>query len=355
MSSSTSLSVTGVPHKYYATSDNEPLSHPLLKDARVCQSDYPWVRNLITAYAAVINAQVGSYRPVLWGLSLVSGSHSAYKQELEAIDLLTLPEREEIESKTSIYGGETEEAYAEVAANFDNWRNRNSKNFDLERTNKVFYFSKSDSLEAAVFIEKRDYRVAHVAITNFANSVRVGGADSTGGKGSQEEHLIRKSPNLRVSLEHAAKKADQTIRAETGRYLNFYSVIVSEDIPPRNNSEKKFTYISAAAPDLRTGIRSEGNYFKAQNRPDLIKEVLYRKLSMTMMAAAMKGVDALVLGAFGCGAFGNDPRMVAEVIKDLLNEDRFKNVFVSIILPIGDNDRNKAPFEEILKGKTVSD
>jgi uncharacterized protein (TIGR02452 family) len=125
-------------------------------------------------------------------------------------------------------------------------------------------------------------------------------------------------------------------------------VIVSKEISTLNQNER-FSYISLSAPDLRTGIRSEGYYFKAQNNASLVKEVLYRKLSMVMMAAAMEGFDVLELGAFGCGAFGNDPSMVAEVISDLLQEERFSSLFAYIIMPIGTDDPNRIHFEKYLK------
>lgn len=347
------ISSNNITPKYYKSTDDQPLSHPLLKNAPVCQSDYKWVRDLITAYASVINIKVGSYRPVLWGLSLVSGSHRDYKKELEAIDHLTKEQRSAVESKTSMHGGETEESYASLITKFDAWKKEHTRS-NVEPT-KILYYSKSDSLNAAKAFAKNVNKASKIAITNFANPVRVGGADSTGGKGSQEEHLIRKNPALRVSLEHAATLTDKNIRAETGRYLNYYGAIVSNDIPLNSDSQTRFTYISAAAPDLRTGIRSEGNYFKAQNNPALIKEVLYRKIAVIMMAAAIEGVDVLELGAFGCGAFGNDPKMVAEVIKDLLGEERFKTVFTHIILPIGTNDQNRIPFEAILRGENIPD
>jgi uncharacterized protein (TIGR02452 family) len=147
-------------------------------------------------------------------------------------------------------------------------------------------------------------------------------------------------------LEAAEKRADPAVRSKTGRYLQYYATIVSKNIPTISNKSEQFGYLSVSAPDLRQGIRSEGNYFKSQNNSDLIKEVLYRKLSVVMMAAAIEGFDVLELGAFGCGAFGNKPEIVAEVINDLIGEPRFQGVFTNIILPIGTTDPNRKSFEK---------
>ena len=41
-----------------------------------------------------------------------------------------------------------------------------------------------------------------------------------------------------------------------------------------------------------------------------------------MHTAALNNADVLILGAFGCGAFQNDPRTVARAMNDALKEYR---------------------------------
>lgn len=71
--------------------------------------------------------------------------------------------------------------------------------------------------------------------------------------------------------------------------------------------------------------------------------MLYRKLAIVMMVAAINGNNVLDLGAFGCGAFKNKPEDVAPIIKHLL-EKEFSGVFTHVIFPIGENDPNRKPF-----------
>ena len=44
--------------------------------------------------------------------------------------------------------------------------------------------------------------------------------------------------------------------------------------------------------------------------------------------------NALVLGAFGCGAFRNPPEEMAMIFKSVLNEDEFRNKFLLVTFAI---------------------
>jgi hypothetical protein len=62
-----------------------------------------------------------------------------------------------------------------------------------------------------------------------------------------------------------------------------------------------------------------------------VEEVLYRKLSVVLMASALEDFDI----------------RVANVIHRLL-EERFQKVFTHIIMPIGVQDPNREIFEKVL-------
>lgn len=50
--------------------------------------------------------------------------------------------------------------------------------------------------------------------------------------------------------------------------------------------------------------------------------------------AIANGVDNLVLGAFGCGAFNNPPEMAAGVFKRLLIDNRYASYFEKVAFAI---------------------
>jgi len=337
-------------------------THPLLKDAKILKSDYEFMRAIIHVWTEFVNLAV-----IYNFACYISPAARDYKREMDEISKLSNQVKSQI--RTEVYGGETQEDFQELEKTFEGWRQTKMSHPDgnpFDRETKVEFFDESNSLKAARFYKDQ----GNVCITNFPNAVRVGGADRSLGKGSQEESLFRATA-LRVSLEEIATRVDQTVRELTGRYIPYYGVVISENIPTFDHAREKgadlnaketFGYSSVAAPDLRkNSYRSEGDYF-ANESPELIREVLYRKLAVNIMAAAMHDYDILVVGAFGCGAFDNDPKMVAEVLEQLLKEPRFQGIFSHVVLPIGTEDKsvnrnadkNRAPFEAVFKSNPTT-
>lgn len=63
------------------------------------------------------------------------------------------------------------------------------------------------------------------------------------------------------------------------------------------------------------------------------------------------GHNALVLSAFGCGAFGNDPYVMASLFLEILHEPEFEYAFRKIVFAIIDDHNSKgnyAAFKSVL-------
>ena len=64
------------------------------------------------------------------------------------------------------------------------------------------------------------------------------------------------------------------------------------------------------------------------------REIMLSKIRTIYGAALVGGHDALVLGAFGCGAFRLRPDLVAELFRDVLFEPAFSNRFRAVTFAI---------------------
>lgn len=199
--------------------------------------------------------------------------------------------------------------------------------------------SKDRSYEAAMKL-KKSMPDSKIAVMNFANAFHAGGG-VTKGSSAQEECLCRTStlyPLLyRRSLRDTFYKHHHTLNTSKASDALIYTegVVIcktDEDLPKRMPKEDwvSVDVITVAAPDLRTksnihaALVGNGTYM---NDAELFGYHVKRAIHVLTCAAA-KGADTLVLGAFGCGAFQNNPEVVARAYKIALAE--FPKVFKRI-------------------------
>ena len=234
--------------------------------------------------------------------------------------------------------------------------------FDASRTKDAIITVSGDrSYQAAMKLHKENPD-AKIAVMNFANAFHAGGGVTTGAS-AQEECLCRTStlyPLLdQRSLRDTFYKHHYDLKTPKASDSLIYTegVIIcktDEDLPRRMPKEDWVTVdvITIAAPDLRdksnihVPLVNSGSYM---NDAELFGYHVKRAIHMLTCAAAM-GADILVLGAFGCGAFQNNPEVVARAYKIALQE--FPKVFgqieFAVYCPPG-GSRNYDVFSKVLK------
>ena len=212
--------------------------------------------------------------------------------------------------------------------------------FDPSKTRDMSIGVSGDRSYQAAMRLHREYPDARIAVMNFANAFHAGGG-VTKGSGAQEESLCRTStlyPLLyRKSLRDTFYKHHHDLNTPKASDSLVYTegVIIcktDEDLPKRMPKEDwvKVDVITIAAPDLRdksnvhAPLVNGGTYM---NDAELFGYHVKRAIHM-LTCAASKGADILVLGAFGCGAFRNDPEVVARAYRTALQE--FPRVFTRI-------------------------
>lgn len=100
--------------------------------------------------------------------------------------------------------------------------------------------------------------------------------------------------------------------------------------------------VTCAAPN-KTAIQ-KNSYLTDEE----IEIVMKDRILNILDAFANNGVDTLILGAFGCGVFGNDPFSTAKIFKECLTDHfYYKNVFKKVFFAIPD-DSTYSIFNAIL-------
>jgi uncharacterized protein (TIGR02452 family) len=62
------------------------------------------------------------------------------------------------------------------------------------------------------------------------------------------------------------------------------------------------------------------SYATTEIDPDELKAVIQKRAIKILQVASYHGHRNIVLGAWGCGSFGNDPQMIAEAFSEALKQ-----------------------------------
>lgn len=189
----------------------------------------------------------------------------------------------------------------------------------------------SDCLDAAARLSQEGKRVL---LLNMANQFRRGGGYSHG-SGAQEEDLFRRT-TLSASLNDNHYKATSAIDrmlGQRGKGIGEFGVLYSDNITVfRRGRDQGYAFmseadmfdisvVSSAAYDLRTLASSV--------KPGTQQYIdgMQHKIRNQLRVAVQTRHRHLVLSAFGCGAFKNDPATVAQFYRDVLSEREFAGKF----------------------------
>ncbi|MEU7587738.1 TIGR02452 family protein [Micromonospora sp. NPDC049230] len=162
----------------------------------------------------------------------------------------------------------------------------------------------------------------------FASAKSPGGGFLSGAQ-AQEESIARSSA-LYACLSAAPEFYAFHREQRDLRYSD--RVIFSPDVPVFRDDEGKLldqpyttSFLTAAAPNLGAILREQPGH--AADVP----AVLARRARRVLEVAAAHGRRTVVLGAWGCGVFRNDPATVADAFASALRAvDRFDHVVFAI-------------------------
>ena len=169
-----------------------------------------------------------------------------------------------------------------------------------------------------------------IGVLNFASAKHPGGGVKTGAR-AQEESICRATtlyPCLTTQfLNDNYYSYHMTLKKQYSDriiYIPNVTVFKTDNDIFCKTLDEKFWYnidiISCAAHNQ-----------KAYKLPyEQLKNLNYNKIKAIIECAVENNVDNLILGAFGCGAFANDPKMVSKIFKKILIDEEYFKFFMNV-------------------------
>ena len=191
-----------------------------------------------------------------------------------------------------------------------------------------------ESMDSVTAIKKyvNKYIENNTVVLNFA-SYKYPGGKFLEGSCAQEECLCHES-NLYNVLKGFPDYYDWN---KKNLYKSLYldRAIFSPNIifVDKNFGYEKCNVITCAAPNY-SAARKYRNASKEENL-----DVLKCRIDFVLSIAADQKQKILILGAFGCGVFGQDPYIVSSIFKTLLST-KYKDVFDTVVFAIPKSNKN---------------
>lgn len=195
------------------------------------------------------------------------------------------------------------------------------------------------------------------AVLNMASFKRPGGGVKTG-SAAQEENLCRRT-NLYPSIE---KFADQKHKVHYPLDINFgaiYSPVVSV-FRLSEETDYQFMILPFTVDVISCAAIKNPKLNADGTLEEKSRDILRNKIRTIFNVALYWKNDSLVLGAFGCGAYGTPPEEMAKLFKEVMSERPYKHAFKKIVFAILDDhnthrehnpEGNFIPFKRILSQK----
>lgn len=172
-----------------------------------------------------------------------------------------------------------------------------------------------DCVEAAKLLTQQ----GKTCMLNMASSIHRGGGVVNGAM-AQEEELCRRS-NLYHALKQRFYPFDKTDFLYT-KNVKFFKDSDYNYFPHFNCD-----IITVAALNLNPNAREIKTFGKVEKYKELTDE----KIRQILYYPATKGAENLVLSAFGCGAFQNNPIFISRMFRKYLKDLPYKNIYFAIL------------------------
>jgi uncharacterized protein (TIGR02452 family) len=175
-----------------------------------------------------------------------------------------------------------------------------------------------------------------IVALNFAAARNVGGG-FLGGAIAQEEDLCRAS-SLYACLKSKPQFYNDNLLSEDTCYTD--GMLYSPKVPFFRDHHNSFleeplelSIITAPAPNNNTTATLDAHK---------VQQCIFHRTLKILQIAELYGHKNIILGAWGCGAFGNDPEQIAQAFKEALDD---LPVFEHICFAVYDTRENTPVYQ----------
>ncbi|MDR2919008.1 MAG: TIGR02452 family protein [Tannerella sp.] len=194
------------------------------------------------------------------------------------------------------------------------------------------------SMEAATDLVGTGGRVGCL---NFASAKNPGGG-FLGGSQAQEESLARASTLYPTQMRYFTEMYEYNRSQHTYLYSDY--MIYSPDVVFFKDDndillEQPYEMDILTSPAVNIGAMMQ---HKRQDELEQSEKVMMERLDKILSVFLLQGVDKLILGAWGCGVFRNDPKDVARYFAYFLTKDgKYAGAFKNIVFAVFDRSKTQ--------------
>ena len=203
---------------------------------------------------------------------------------------------------------------------------------NVKTIKRIVPFTVADNIADMSTLEciLRNRNRSHIIALNFANALFPGGGYVLGGN-AQEESLCRSTLLY------------YTIRTQKNFYLKNLlhvlpdytdTLIYSGNVPVIRNQNDKLLKNPCRC-DFITCPAVNRRFAKFMFHEICLAYTMKRRIEKIAAFAVSKKPDLIILGAFGCGAFGNDPKTVFKTFEEAINKCVPDDIDVIFAVPGG--------------------
>ncbi|GGN94379.1 TIGR02452 family protein [Saccharibacillus kuerlensis] len=185
-----------------------------------------------------------------------------------------------------------------------------------------------------------------IGLLNFASAKNPGGGFLNGAN-AQEEKLAIASGLYAAQLRHPRYyDANRT----SGTMMYTHHAIYAPDVVFFRDDRLELTAPPVYASVLTLPAVNYAQVLLKGEDPELAKSIMLERMRLVLAIFAERGDRTLVLGAYGCGVFGNDPASVADWWRRLLDGEGWADHFERVVFAVLDRSKERRtirPFERI--------